>query len=92
MIVQGRRKGEVTFVCKADNHPAKVFLCGEFNSWNPEDTRMKRQKDGTYRAKLKLEPGEYQYKFVVDGQWQNDPEADGQIINEFGSANSVARV
>ncbi len=66
-------------------------MAGSFNGWDPEADRMSK-KDGVFRIKLNLAPGRYEYKFVVDGQWYNDPAAATQAPNEFGDVNSVVQV
>ena len=82
----------VTFVCDLQSDAKKVFLAGDFNQWNPQVNRMTKSKDGYFRARMKLLPGEYQYKFVVDGMWCNDPAAQAQVMNRHGTLNSVIRV
>jgi pullulanase-type alpha-1,6-glucosidase len=47
-----------------------VSLRGSFNSWG--ETPLVKQTDGTWSVALDLEPGEYQYKYFVDGQWPAD--------------------
>ena len=51
---------------------ARVCLAGEFNDWDPESRRMKRMKKGEslFVAVLDLDPGTYQFKYVVDGEWE----------------------
>jgi Glycogen recognition site of AMP-activated protein kinase len=39
-----------------------------------------------------LEPGTYEYCFVVDGKWIPDPLAKEMVPNPFGSRNSVITV
>ena len=39
-----------------------------------------------------MPPGSYEYRFVVDGQWVDDPEVNELIPNPFGSANAVLEV
>ena len=82
---------EVAFVWDADPLAKEVYLAGSFNLWNPEANRMVK-KEGAFRIKLHLAPGQYQYKFVVDGRWHNDPAAATQAPNEFGGLNSVVQV
>ena len=82
----------VTFVCDLKSDAKKVFLAGDFNQWNPQVKRMTKFKDGSFRARMRLSPGEYQYKFVVDGMWFNDPAAPAQVMNEHGTLNSVILV
>jgi 1,4-alpha-glucan branching enzyme len=70
----------------------QVSLCGEFNEWLPEETALTRQESGLWAITLALAPGRYQYKFVVDGQWLADPNAQENVPNAFGSLNSVIEV
>jgi len=81
--------GVTLFVCTFAG--AEAFLVGDFNHWNPKSHRMTR-KDGIFQKKLKLAPGRYEYKFIVDGEWRIDPSAGEQRPNEFGSMNSVIHV
>jgi hypothetical protein len=53
---------------------------------------MTHQKDGTYRKRLQLPPGQYRYKFLIDGQWFEDPEAEAQLPNAFGTLDSLVRL
>ncbi len=88
-----KSKNGVTFVYVAGPEGAKqVYLAGDFNDWAPDKRRMRKMGDGTFRARLRLPPGEYEYKFVVDGEWLNDPEAEAQRPNGFGDVNSVVSV
>ena len=61
----------------------QVFLAGEMTDWDTAKKPMTRDASGTWHATLDLEPGEWLYKFVVDGQWVHDPatpdhDADGR--------------
>ena len=49
-----------------------VFVAGEFNDWDANATPLMRA-DGIWRAELMLEPGEYAYKFVIDGEYEGSP-------------------
>lgn len=70
-----------------------VYVAGCFNKWNAEDRQMTDKKgDGVYTATLKLAPGRYEYKFVVDGVWCSDPENQDEVANEMGTKNSVLTV
>jgi len=50
-----------------------VSIVGDFNEWNPDHDWMNKGEDGVYRLRLRLVPGEYAYRFVVDGNWILDP-------------------
>ena len=61
----------------------QVFLAGEMTNWDDGKRAMQRDAGGVWRVTLDLEPGEWLYKFVVDGQWVQDPatsdhDADGR--------------
>ncbi len=79
------------FVCGLNPGAREVYLVGEFNNWNPRADRMTKTKNG-FRKTIQLPPGEYQYKFLIDGEWHHDPSATRQVPNQFGSTNSVVRV
>jgi len=79
------------FVCNLNSDAKEVYLVGEFNNWDPRADRMVKTK-GAFRKTLRLTPGEYQYKFIVDGEWHNDPSAMRQVPNRFGTMNSIIHV
>ena len=66
-----------------------VYLAGDFNNWDSGANPMKKDKKGIWKATLSLKPGSYQYRFLVDGNWENDPSCSYCVPNEFGSANCV---
>ena len=49
-----------------------VQLTDSFNGWNDSTIPM-NWKNGAWRTRIRLRPGEYRYKFVVDGIWISDP-------------------
>lgn len=67
----------------------KVFAAGSFNDWKPEKELVDKDHSGVYRCQLRLLPGEYQYKFVVDGNWCLDAENPNFVPNDFGTLNSL---
>jgi cyclomaltodextrinase / maltogenic alpha-amylase / neopullulanase len=66
----------------------KVFLAGDFNNWSASATPMV-EKDGIYNATLNLKIGKYAYKFVVDGNWISDENADEFVGDGYGGQNSI---
>ena len=82
----------VTFTVHAEKDKA-VYVAGEFNQWNPTAKKMAyKAKGGLYTATVKLVPGDYQYKFVIDGTWCADPENTNAVPNDQGTFNSVITV
>jgi 1,4-alpha-glucan branching enzyme len=50
---------------------------------------MKMDEEGIWRISLALNPGQYEYRFFVDGEWQNDPNCFSPAENPFGTSNSL---
>ena len=51
-----------------------VAVAGDFNGWNPEQTKLEWSEGGMWTVTIPLKPGRYQYMFVIDGkQWIADP-------------------
>jgi len=65
-----------------------VHLVGDFNNWEVGHIRMKQLKGGSWKASIALSAGTYEYKFWVDGEWENDPECPSEVPNPFGTTNS----
>ena len=70
----------------------KVVLAGSFNKWDIKRLSAKKDSKGNWIAKTSLKPGKYEYKFFVDGSWQNDPRCTSCVPNAFGTHNCVVEV
>lgn len=95
--LKNQKECNVTFILSAAAAAGanEVWLSGDFNSWSSSDTPMKKQKDGSFTVKVKLETGkEYQYRYLLDGKrWENDWEADKYVPAPFSNTdNSVVIV
>jgi len=72
---------------------ARVTLAGDFNNWDPESTPMQPAgREGDFEARLRLQPGRYRYRLVIDGRWQEDPHNSYVESNPYGELNSVVEV
>ena len=71
---------------------SEAYVVGEFDNWDESKNRMRKFKDGIWKKKIKLKPGRYEYKFLVDGQWHNDPDTSKTNPNPYGSENSVVEI
>lgn len=70
-----------------------VYIAGDFNGWRPASLRMIGSPEaGLWEKRIQLPAGRHEYKFIVDGQWQHDPEAEQNVPNSYGSLNSVLEV
>ena len=66
-----------------------VWLAGDFNAWSPDDCPLEKSPEGMWERVVALPPGRYEYKFVVDGLWQNDPRCTVYVPNPFEGENCV---
>ncbi len=80
------RKVELVFQAEEAN---EVFVAGDFNGWDATATPMKKHKEGYWKAKLRLRPGRYEYKFMADGQWVHYVRGVERVPNPFGTENMV---
>jgi 1,4-alpha-glucan branching enzyme len=88
-------KKRITF--KFDAPDAKsVHLAGNFNGWNTGSHPLSRVKtstgNGMWKRTVYLEPGVYEYRFIVDGMWHLEAGSVEGWTNEFGSFNCVVWV
>ncbi len=65
----------VTFYYKATGSPVNVYLAGSMNGYNQADAEYKLTNNGNgiFTITKNLEPNDYVYKYVVDGNWVTDP-------------------
>jgi 1,4-alpha-glucan branching enzyme len=66
-----------------------VQLVGDFTHWQQSPISLRKQAGGSWFARVPLTPGRYHYRFLVDGQWRDDPECTLRIPNPYGGQNSV---
>ena len=69
-----------------------VELAGTFNDWDPTQVSLKKDRSGKWKAALPLTPGRYEYRYLVDGVWQNDQRPMECVPNAFGTWNCVLEV
>jgi len=86
---------EVQFSLKInDNKAHTVAIAGDFNGWNPQANLLEDPEgDGIWTGTLKLEPGRYEYMFVLDGEkWFPDPNALRYVKDGFGNKNAILEI
>ena len=69
-----------------------VQLLGDFTHWQSQPVHLKKESDGVWRTSIPLEPGTYHYRFLVDGQWQDDPDCTLRVGNPFGTENMICEI
>jgi len=72
-------------------HSNTVQIAGDFNSWNPQGYSLSWQNDA-WELELEIDPGNYSYQLITDGNWVNDPNNPHTIDNGYGGYNSKLTV
>ncbi len=76
-----------------DPAASDVRIAGDFNGWVPDkNVRSLVQAEGLERVWTKilhLPPGTYHYRYVVDGEWREDPDNPQAEPGPVGGRNSV---
>lgn len=81
---------KVTFAVEA-KEANSASVIGDFNNWSPKEGEMSKLKNGTFKVTLDLnKDASYEFKYVIDGIFVNEPEADRMQWNDFaGTENCV---
>ncbi len=71
-----------------------ISLVGEFNNWQAKKNLLvDPDSNGIYETDINLPPGEYEYKFVINGKkWIPDPMNPRQIPDGWNGFNSLRTV
>jgi CubicO group peptidase (beta-lactamase class C family) len=83
-------KGNVTFELNDFLFSSSIFVVGSFNNWDGSQTPMIK-KNGVWTTTIKLEPGTYEYRLVIDGISTIDPK-NKVVIENNGQINSLLTV
>lgn len=68
----------------------KVSVAGDFNHWSVSATPLHWDSSlSAHQAVVRIPPGTYRYRLVVDGHWHADPYNADQQLNEYDELNSV---
>jgi 1,4-alpha-glucan branching enzyme len=69
-----------------------VQLVGDFTQWQERPVNLQKGADGVWRTAVNLPPGAHHYRFLVDGEWRDDPECALRTPNPFGGENMTRQV
>jgi 1,4-alpha-glucan branching enzyme len=79
---------KVTFSILAED-ANEVAVVGNFNEWNAEAVQLKKLKNGTFKGTVDLEKdNSYEFRYIVDGDYINDDQADAYAWNDYASAEN----
>ena len=81
---------KVTFSIAAKEADSAAVI-GDFNNWNPAEGTLSKTKAGVFKGVFDLnKDSSYEFKYLIDGSFVNEPEADAFQWNDFaGAENSV---
>jgi len=81
----------VTFTVEPSEEISDVVLCGEWNEW--EDEPMKQKKNGEfYITKVLPAKSRFEFGYKVNGEaWLTDEECE-KVETPFGSSNAVLEI
>ena len=83
---KGRKNQTFRF---ASRDATSVLLVGDFTHWQKGGIPMRKDKNGIWEASVALEPGKHSYRFIVDGEWRDDPECKVRVPNPFGTHDMI---
>jgi 1,4-alpha-glucan branching enzyme len=69
-----------------------VQLVGDFTQWQERPINLQKGAGGVWRTAVQLPPGTHHYRFLVDGEWRDDPECTLRTPNPFGGENMTRQV
>ena len=84
-------KQKVTFSILAPEAQS-VKLLGDFSDWEQRPVDLRKLRSGQWKATLSLTEGRHEYRYLVDGQWRDDPNCSTRVPNAFGGENCVCVV
>jgi 1,4-alpha-glucan branching enzyme len=70
----------------------EVLLAADFTDWDKAPVKMVKGGGGIWHTKIGLTPGRHFYRFIVDGEWQDDPHCQWRVPNPFGTCDSIVEV
>lgn len=80
----------LTFVLPENIWADSVFVVGDFNDWDRSALPMRQDAQGQWKAVIEVAAGGvYQFRYLCDGDWINDNQADDYYANDYGGHNSV---
>lgn len=83
--------GNACFKLEGFENANKVIISGSFNKWNEDLFVMDKTENG-WELSLQINPGVYEYRYIVDGTWMEDPANPNKVKNEFDEYNSIIDV
>ena len=92
-VIKTKPVVKVTFSIEAKEANTAAVV-GDFNNWNQSEGALSKLKNGTFKGVFDLpKDNSFEFRYLVDGDYVNDPQADSYRWNEYANAeNSVLEV
>jgi hypothetical protein len=90
--ITGMGNGRLRSFSFAAPGAASVQLVGDFTQWQQKPINMHKGADGVWSTAVELPPGSHPYRFLVDGEWHDDPQCTRYVPNPYGGQNAVCEV
>lgn len=87
--VQSRKEQEFRFTAPT---AMTVQLVGDFTGWRQAPITLSKAADGTWRTRVSMQPGTHRYRFMVDGEWRDDPDCTLRVPNPYGTEDAVRTI
>ncbi len=81
-------EGVARFYLPNHDKNSRVIISGSFNGFSTYQTPMHKTDSG-WIATIKLKPGKYSYKYIIDGRWSWDKNNYIREIDGNGGYNSI---
>lgn len=79
---------KVTFTVPAKD-ALKVSVVGDFNNWDTKAASLRKLKNGTFKGIINLaKDTAYEFRYLVDGNYINDDQADRYQWNDYASTEN----
>lgn len=83
--------------------PETIYLTGDFNDWQPRNINylMEFQSSGDFALDVTLDPGEYRFRFVINGNWitnmrnyegRFEPVPAEFVEHDYGAVNALIKI
>ncbi len=90
--ITGAGNGRIQTFSFAAPTAMSVQLVGDFTHWQQKPINMHKCAGGIWRITVELPTGVHYYRFLVDGQWRDDPKCTLRVTNPYGTQDAVRRV
>jgi hypothetical protein len=68
---------------------ATVSVAGDFNGWDRSRHSMREEGGGWWGISIRIDPGNHQYAYVIDGEWIEPPNPEVTVEDGFGGRNGL---